>query len=195
MAFVDDYELQVAQEHRPAGVVAQQRQVNHVRIGENPSRSLAREPPHFAGAVAVVRTRGDIRQRHGFCERHRGSQLVVTERLGGGQIQCPRTRILFQGRQYRQLVRQGLTRCSAGAQHDVTAVVGQIRGRELMRPQPLDTPIKERPHHIWVGPLRPRPGSALTRRQVRDMAQRLFVWIRAVDHAGEELAAEIRPRT
>jgi hypothetical protein len=54
MAFVDDDELEVAQEHCPAGVVAQQRQMNHVGIGEDPSRSFTRESPHFARTVAVV---------------------------------------------------------------------------------------------------------------------------------------------
>jgi hypothetical protein len=76
----------------------------------------------------------------------------------------------------------------------VTAVVGEIGGRELMRPQGLDAAIMERPHHIWVGPSWPSLGAPLTRRKVRDVAQRLLVWIRAVDHTGEQGTAEIRPR-
>ena len=76
----------------------------------------------------------------------------------------------------------------------MAAVVREIGGRELMRPQRLDTAINERPHHIWVGPLRPRLGPALTWWQVCDVAQRLLVWIGAVDRAGEQRAAEIRPR-
>ncbi len=87
VTFVDDDVAQIAQEHRPAGVVAQQRQVNHVGIGEDPPRSLTREAPNLARAVAVVRTRRDIAQRgNGIGQRHRGAQLVVAERLGRRQI-------------------------------------------------------------------------------------------------------------
>jgi hypothetical protein len=76
----------------------------------------------------------------------------------------------------------------------MAAIVREIGGCELMGPQRLDTAINERPHHIWVGPPRPGLGPALTCRKVRDVAQRMFVWIRAIDRAGEQRAAEIRPR-
>jgi len=76
----------------------------------------------------------------------------------------------------------------------VTTAVREIGGRELMRPQRLDTAINERSHHIWVSPLWPRLGPALTWRQVCYVPQRLLVWIRAVDCASEQRAAEIRPR-
>ena len=75
----------------------------------------------------------------------------------------------------------------------MTAVVREVRGRELMRPRCLDAAIKERPHHIWIGPPRPGLWSSLARRQIRDMAHRVFVRIGALDRASKQLAAEIRP--
>jgi hypothetical protein len=64
-----------------------------------------------------------------------------------------------------------------------------------MRPHRLDTVINERPHDIWVSPQRPSLWPALTCWQVRDVPHWLLVWISAVDRAGEQRAAEIRPRT
>jgi hypothetical protein len=169
--------------------------MNHVRIGEDPARPLTRETPYLARTVAVVRTRRDIGQcRHCFGECHRGSQLVMAERLGRRQIQRPRAWIRFQGRQYRQLVGQRLSRCGASAEHDVPSVVCEIGGRELMRPQRLNTAINERPHHIWVRPLRPRLRPALACGQVCDVPQGLLVRIRAFDRTGKQCAAEFRPR-
>ena len=75
----------------------------------------------------------------------------------------------------------------------MTAVVRKIRRRELMRPRRLDAAINKRPHHIWVGPPRPGLRASLPRRQIRDMAHRVFVRIGAFDRASKQLAAEIRP--
>src|SRR6202008_2746279 len=120
---------------------------------------------HLAGTVAVVGTRCDSsRRRYSLGKRDRRPQLVMTQRLGRRQIQGPRSRIRFQGRQYRQLVGQRLAGRGTSAEHDVTAVAREIGGRELMRPRGLDTAINKRPHHIWVGPLRPVLWPALTRR-------------------------------
>ena len=49
----------------------------------------------------------------------------------------------------------------------------EFGSRDLMRPRRLDAPINERLHHIWVGPSRPGPWPALTRRQIRDVSQRV----------------------
>jgi hypothetical protein len=76
----------------------------------------------------------------------------------------------------------------------MSSVAREIGGRELMRPQCLDAAINERPHHIWVGPWWPRLRPALTRGQVCDVPQGLFVGIGAFDRAGQQRAAEIRPR-
>jgi hypothetical protein len=76
----------------------------------------------------------------------------------------------------------------------VPAVVREIGGGELMRPHRLDAAITERPHHIWIRPLRPPLGSSLSGRQICDVAQRVFIGIGAFERAGKQLAAEIRPR-
>ena len=89
-------------------------------------------------------------------QRVRGAQLVVAERLGRRQVQRPGPRIGCQRREDRQLVGQRFARRGAGADHDVTAVVGEVGGRDLMRPRRVDTALGEAPHHIWVGPVRPR---------------------------------------
>ena len=157
MAFVDDDVLQVPQEHRPAGMVAQQRQVNHVGVGEDPPRPFPGEASHFGWAVAVIRARCDVAQRrHRFGERDRSAQLVVAERLGGRQIENPGARISLQRRQYGQLVGHRLAGGRSGAQYDVASGVREVGGGDLMRPRRLDAAINKRLHHIWIGPLRPR---------------------------------------
>jgi hypothetical protein len=40
----------------------------------------------------------------------------------------------------------------------------------------------------------PRLGPSLARRQIRDVPQRVFIRIGALNRAGEQLAAEIRSR-
>jgi hypothetical protein len=74
------------------------------------------------------------------------------------------------------------------------AVVREIGGGELMRPHRLDAAIMERPHHIWIRPLRPPLRSSLSGRHIRDVAQWVFIGVRAFERAGKQLAAEIRPR-
>ena len=74
------------------------------------------------------------------------------------------------------------------------AVVREIGGGELVRPHRLDAAIMERPHHIWIRPLRPPLGSSLSGRQICDMAQWVFSRVGAFERAGKQLAAEIRPR-
>jgi hypothetical protein len=74
----------------------------------------------------------------------------------------------------------------------VSAVVCEVGRRHLMRPGNLDSVINERTHHIWVGPVGPRLGSSLLRRQVRDMTQWMFVRIGTFDRAGKQFTAEIR---
>ena len=76
----------------------------------------------------------------------------------------------------------------------MAAAVSEVGRLDLMRPRRGDTPIIERPHHIRVGPVRPRLRAGLPGRQIRDMAQRILVRIGAFDRAGEQLAAEIRHR-
>ena len=111
MTFVDDDVTQIAQKDRPPGVVAQQRQVDHVGIGEDPPRPFAGEPPYLAGAVTVVRAgcdRGQLGHRVG--ERLRRPQLVVAKGLGRRQIQRARTGVGGECREDGQLIRQRLAR-------------------------------------------------------------------------------------
>jgi hypothetical protein len=63
-----------------------------------------------------------------------------------------------------------------------------------MRPHRLDASIMERPHHIWIRPLRPPLESPFSGRQIGDVEQRVFIGIGAFERAGKQLAAEIRPR-
>jgi hypothetical protein len=74
------------------------------------------------------------------------------------------------------------------------AEVREIGGSELMRPHRFDAAIMERPHDISIRPLRPWLQSSLSWREIRDVAQRVFVWVGAFERAGKQLAAEIRPR-
>ena len=142
-------------------------------------RSTATVRARIAAPRAGCRRRRRSARRaepgHRVGERTRGAQLVVAERLGRRQVQRPGARIRSQRRQYRQLVGQRLARRGAGAQHDVAAVMGEIGRRELMRPRRV-TP------RSWNA--RTTSGSAQCghacgrgppRRQISDVAQRMFV--------------------
>ena len=195
VAFIDHQVPQVAQEHRPPGVVAHHRQVDHVRIGEDPAGPLAGESAHFGGAVAVIGGRGDVGEPgNGGREFGDGTQLVVSERLRGRQIQRAGARILLQRRQYRQLVGHRLARRRPGTEHHVASAVSEVGRGALVRPQHLDATIAEGTHHIWVGPGRPALRAGLSRRQVGDVAYRMLVDRGALDRAGEQRAAEVGHR-
>ena len=88
VTFVDDDKAQAAQEHRPTGMVSQQRQVNHVRVGEQPAGALPGKPADFGSGVAVVGDGGRVGQSgYGRAERVGRPQLVVAEGLGRRQVQ------------------------------------------------------------------------------------------------------------
>ena len=146
MAFVDHDEAQVAQEHRPAGVVAQQRQVDHVGVGEDPARPFAGEAAHLGRAVAVVGRRRDVAAA-------RSPRRSAPARCAAGRGRVPWSatgtapgpaRSVASVDQDRQLIGQRLARRGAGAEHHVAAAVGEVGGRRLMRPRRGDAAIVER---------------------------------------------------
>jgi hypothetical protein len=74
----------------------------------------------------------------------------------------------------------------------VPSVAREVGSGNLVRPRGFDTAINERPHHIWVGPLRPGLRASLLCGQIGDVAQWLFVGISTFHRAGKQFAAEIR---
>ena len=133
MTFVDDQVTQAAQEDCPSGVVAQQRQVDHVGVGEDPARPLPRETTHLGGAVAVVGRRRDVTQPGDRrSQRVRCAQLVVAKRFRGRDVERPGTWIGRQRIEDGKLVGQRLTRCRASADYYVAPGVGQVCSLNLM---------------------------------------------------------------
>ena len=131
MTFVHYHVSKVAQEHGPAGVVAQQRQVDHVGVGEHPARALAGQPAYLACAVAVVGRWRHIGQPSYCCaQRVRGPQLVVTKGFGRRDVQRASARIGRQRSEDGELVGHRFPGRGAGTDDDVTAGVRQIRGLE-----------------------------------------------------------------
>ena len=80
MAFVDHDIAKSAQEDRPAGVIAQHRHVDHVRVGEQPAGTLTREAADLGAGVTVVRTRRDVTEAgHRSAQCVRAAQLIMAE--------------------------------------------------------------------------------------------------------------------
>ena len=185
---------QVAQEYRPPGVVAQQRQVNHVRVGEDPPRPFPGESPHLAGAVAVVGARCDVAAagRTASVSACAVRSWSWPSALVGDRYSARGPRIGRQRRQDRQLIGQRLARRRAGAQHHVAAVVREIGRLDLMRPRRGDAAImnaRTTSGSAQCGQACGRPcrgGRSATWRSG------CLVGVGALDRAGEQLAAEIR---
>ena len=196
MTFVDDHESKATQQDGPAGMVAQYRQVDHVGVGKQPSGAFAGKAAHLGGTVAVVGGGRDVMQsRNGRGERVRGAQLVVTERLGRRQVQHPGPRVGRQRVEDRELIGQRLARRGAGADHHVTAGVGQLRGRCLVRPRAADSAVGKRANHVGLGPPRPTVRPAAPGWQLGDMAQRMLARRGAGERDGKQVAAETRHLT
>jgi hypothetical protein len=104
MTFVDHDVAQAAQENRPPRMVPKKRQVNHVRVGEQPARALPREATNLGRGVTVVGTRCDITQARYRCRQLVGRpELVMTERLRRGEVEDPGPGVTCQGIHDRQL--------------------------------------------------------------------------------------------
>ena len=191
MAFVDNQVSKIAQEHRPAGVVAQQRQVNHVGVGEHPAGALTGQAAYLACAVAVVGGRSDIGQPgNGRAQRVGGPQLVVAKGFRRRDVQRTGARIGRQRSEDGQLEGQRFARRGAGADDDVMAGVRQVRGLNLMCPWRTDAPVGECAQHVGFHPCRPRLLAAMPCRQLGHVPQRVFARLGAGDRGGEQLATE-----
>ncbi len=156
VALVDDHVGERAEEARPSRVVAEQRPVQHVGIGEDVLRVVARPLPLLADAVPVVGRQADVET-----EVEQRGELVVREGLGGREVEDrraplgPRAAGVADRRQCGQLVGQRLAGCGAGRQHDVLAAVSRVRCEDLVPPRTADAAQRERRDHLGRSPPRP----------------------------------------
>ncbi len=173
VAFVDDDVPQAPPQPDPSRVGGQQRQVQHVGIGEDPARVPARPLPDLGGGVSVVGARAHARQcvdvRGQFGDR---AQLVGTEGLRGRQVQGGGLRVVGQRAQDGQLVGDRLARRGAGGHHHVFPAGRDVGGSRLVVPGTLDTLFAEGPDDVLVCPLRPVAVVGGPGRDLRDVGQR-----------------------
>ena len=106
MRLVDDDVAQVVEDVRPTVVVRQHADVQHVGVGEDEVRPAADLPATFAGRVAVVDGRADVRRAQ-LSERPR---LVLRERLGRVEVDRALLGVARDRVEHRQVEREGLSR-------------------------------------------------------------------------------------
>ena len=166
MGLVDDDVAQPAQQCRPAAMVRQHGEVQHVGVGEHQVGVFAGESPLGLVGVAVegtdpYRSRGQGLGRPG---------LVVGQGLGGRQVQrggaaqrespaAARPGFPQRG-EHRHQVGQRLPGTGGGADRGVTASAGQLRELRLVPPGPVDTRGPEPVDEFRIepaGPVGPRP--------------------------------------
>ena len=152
VAFVDHHIPQPAEEPRPPLMRTQHAGVQHVGIGEDPSGIPTYPLPDLGGGVAVVGGRVDIAQAAGMAQPRGGAELIGAQRLGRRQIQSGRAGVPLQVGQHGKLISQGLSRCRAGADHDVLALLGCLCGLDLMRPRRVYTRFPQRLDQVGGGP-------------------------------------------
>jgi len=156
VALVDDDIAQRRPEAGPAAVAGKQRPVQHVGVGQEVVGVLARPVALLAAAVAVMR-----RRPHVQAQRLDAGELVVGERLGGGEIEHRRTPLaagaaLLEDRRERgELVAQALARRRPGGQRDVTPDPGGLGGGDLVLPGSLDPARTPGGHELRSRPGRP----------------------------------------
>ena len=121
---VDDDELQVLEQLRPARMVRQDPRVQHVGIAEHDVRLAANRAPRIRRRVAVVGEDADLRVavvRHQLGERVQLGELILRQRLGRKQVQRARRRVLQDRVEDRPVVAERLARRGRRDRDDVAA--------------------------------------------------------------------------
>ena len=148
---VDHHDREVGEEVAPRGVVREDRQVQHVRVGEHDVRPPPDRRALLARRVAVV----DRRPRPLHAERVQRARLVLRERLRRVEVQRPRPRVAAQHVERRQVEAQRLAGRGAGGD-DRRPGPGGVQRLGLVRPQPLDPAGAQRIRHLGMQLLRDR---------------------------------------
>jgi hypothetical protein len=134
VGFVDDHQRQVPQERAPALMARQDALVEHVGVGEHEVGVAPHHGPLLRRCVAVVGGGADAGEREG-ADR---AELIVGERLGGGQVQRGAVALAEQGLEHGELVAEALAAGGPRGDHHVGAGARQGDRLGLVAPQLLD---------------------------------------------------------
>lgn len=182
VAFVDDDELQGAQQARPAGGLSEDRGVHHVRVGDDDARLVADRAAGLRWGVAVIGGDHDVAQSgHRRAQPCQGADLVLGQRLCGREVEAGRGgrgcgggsaadgggdgsaggsaggRVALGGEvgEDRELVSEGLPGGCAGGHHHVTTGPGVLGGGYLVAPGCGDPGVDEVVAQVRVDPVWP----------------------------------------
>ena len=190
VGLVDHDVAQVAKKAGPACVSGQQRAVQHVGVAQHVASEVPGEPALVGGGVAVKG--GDLEAGQPQIVGH--PELVVCQRLGGGQVEGrvprgqaqpaarapgigrhPADPAVRAGSGDRQQVRERLSRSRSGGDRHMLAGVGGVRGERLMPPQGRDAEASNGLGQLGADPRRERRGLARSHVPVEDRCGRLVV--------------------
>ena len=144
MDLIQDNVGQVSQECGPGSVIRQHRGMEHVWIGQNDRRVPPQPRPHGGGGVTVIDAEAQVGYAAAIDQTAQGPRLVLSQRLGGEQVQRPGEGLLDGGFQHRQVVAQGLAAGGAGGHQNVLATPGGLQRRGLVCVQPRDPRLPQR---------------------------------------------------
>ena len=142
---------EVGQQIPPSAVVGEGAHVQHVRVGQDQVRSPADGRALLVRRVAVVDRRAHRRQP----ERVQGTCLVLRQRLGGVEVECPRGGVAAERVEHGQVERERLAAGGAGGDDRVPLErrgqrVG-LMGVEVLHPGPGQRLAQGRMEHIRHG--------------------------------------------
>ena len=145
---VDDHMAKAREKMTPFGMVGEQAEVEHIRVGdEHRRRQLADLPAPVIGGVAVVDGRRSgmtpYRLRQQAPQLLHGLQLVLGERLEREQAQGAAVRVAQVGLQDRQGVDEALARGRGRGHHRVSPGEDGLDGRMLVTVQVPDAQVLE----------------------------------------------------
>jgi len=139
---VDHHVLEILEEVHPLGVMRQDPRVQHVRVGQHEVGPRPHRAPRVLRGVAVVGEHPHVGQR--LRQLGQLGELILSQRLGGKEIEHARLRLLHQGLQHRQVVAEGLAGRGRGHHHQVLALGHRLEGLGLVRVELLDPARLER---------------------------------------------------
>ena len=141
--FVDDDVAEVLEEPRPSRVVRQHAGMEHVGIAEDDVGAGANRAPRVGRRVAVVGEDADValrRRADDLREPLEFGELVLSERLGGEQVQRPGTGLAQDRAQDGPVVAERLARGGGRDDDDVAPGQRVAHGLGLVRVRLLDAP-------------------------------------------------------
>ncbi len=133
---VHHHVAQVPEKGRPRLVVRQDPHVQHIGVREDDGGRAPHPGATPLRGIAVVRHDAGAAQRGGQPLEH--AQLILSQRLGGVEVQGASEGIGHQRLEHRHVVAQRLAAGRAGGYDDVPAVAGRINRPGLVRVEPLD---------------------------------------------------------